>query len=74
MCLGLLCLTSHSTKIQLYRGREFYWWRQPEVPGIKQAPTCRKLLTNERERAYIFIFISEREKAYIFIFISLTNL
>ena len=24
--LGLLCLTSLSTTLQLYRGGQFYWW------------------------------------------------
>ena len=30
--LGLWCLTSLSTKLQLYRGGQFYWWRKSEYP------------------------------------------
>ena len=30
LLVGWLCLTPHSTIIQLYRGGKFYWWRYPE--------------------------------------------
>jgi hypothetical protein len=32
MVYGLFCLTPLSTKIQLYRGSQFYWWGTPEDP------------------------------------------
>ena len=38
--LGLWWLTPISTKVHLYLGGQFYWWRKPECT------TCRKLLTN----------------------------
>ena len=39
--LWLLCLTSLSTMLKLYRGGQLYWWST-----LKKLPTCRKSPTN----------------------------
>jgi len=33
---------THSEKFQLYRGRQFYWWRKPKY--WEKPTTCCKLL------------------------------
>jgi hypothetical protein len=56
--LGLWCLTLFSTIFQLYRGRQFYWWKKPK--------TCRKSLTNYHIMLYRVHFAINRVQTHNF--------
>jgi hypothetical protein len=43
--LGLCCLTPLSTKCQLYRGGQCYWWRKPEYPEKTTDPAANNQQT-----------------------------
>ena len=38
---------------QLYREGQFYWWREPDVPGENCQPLARHRETNKRRKQYV---------------------